>query len=318
MGQLLSPRPFALFLIAVCTVLMGGKSEGFLDGGIGARSTGLGEAFVSVADDPDAVFANPAGLAQIGKKEVVYTNVSLFLTGIEGDDLSQNLIAVAVPLSSSLSLGLGYQRVGSNLLNENGVAGSLAFKAGSRLNIGATANLLWWKVGEIPNNDPLSNESKMSIGADAGLLYSSPLKARLGVFLKNINQPSLAKSAVKDSAGNEVPDAGKLPFDLHIGVSYPLAKSLVSAELAVDDLSGGKDKRLLIGGETELAPGLSVRAGGGKFLSKDAAGERPLTQGTLGIGYLAKQGLKFDYSYNIPLELTETNGTHRFSLGYQF
>lgn len=318
MGQLLSPRPFAIFLIAVCTVLIGGKSEGFLDGGIGARSTGLGEAFVSVADDPDAVFANPAGLAQIAKKEVVYTNVSLFLTGIEGDNLNQNLIAVALPLSSSLSLGLGYQRIGSDLLNENGAAASLSFKASSQLNLGATANILWWKVGEIGGGDPLSNASKISVGADAGALYTSPYKARLGVFLKNINQPSMAKSAVLDSAGNEVSDAGKLPFDLHVGVSYPFAKSMVSAELAVDDLSGGKDKRLLVGGETELAAGLSVRAGGGKFLSKDAAGERPLTQGTLGIGYLARQGLKFDYSYNIPLELTETNGTHRFSLGYQF
>jgi hypothetical protein len=26
----------------------------------------------------------------------------------------------------------------------------------------------------------------------------------------------------------------------------------------------------------------------------------------------------FDYGYHIPLDLTETNGSHRFSLGYVF
>jgi hypothetical protein len=115
----------------------------------------------------------------------------------------------------------------------------------------------------------------------------------------------------------DVSGAGKLPFDLHAGVSYPFAKSMLTAEVVVDDLGGEQETRLVIGGEAELAQGLSLRAGGSQFLSENAVGDRPAVQGNVGIGYLAK-GARFDYSYNIPLELTETNGTHRFSLGYQF
>ena len=36
-----------------------------------------------------------------------------------------------------------------------------------------------------------------------------------------------------------------------------------------------------------------------------------------GLGYQWKK-MWLDYSYHIPLELTETNGAHRFSLAYEF
>jgi len=49
--------------------------------GAGARSMALGNSFVAVADNPDAVFENPAGLLQIEKKQIAYTNVSLFFRG---------------------------------------------------------------------------------------------------------------------------------------------------------------------------------------------------------------------------------------------
>ena len=50
--------------------------------GAGARSAALGNSFVAVADNPDAVFANPAGLNQIKQRELAYTNVSLLFTVI--------------------------------------------------------------------------------------------------------------------------------------------------------------------------------------------------------------------------------------------
>ncbi|MBI4531494.1 MAG: hypothetical protein HY709_08205, partial [Candidatus Latescibacteria bacterium] len=307
MGRLFSPRAFVIFVIVLCALFISGTSEAFLDGGIGARSTAMGDAFVSVADDPDAVFANPSGLAQVEKKEITYTNVSLFLTGIEGDNLDQHLIAAALPITPTLAVGVGYQRIGSDLLNENGAVASVSLKMKSDLYLGASVNLLWWKVGEIPNNDPLSDASKLSIGVDAGALYKSPWKANFGLFLKNINQPNMAKEEVQqpfkldaqgnyvlDASGNkvrdtsvDVSDAGKLPFDLHVGVSYPFTKSLLTAEVVIDDLSGERETRLLVGGEAELVPGFSLRAGGSQFLSENAVGDRPAVQGNVGVGYLS-------------------------------
>ncbi|MFH1572310.1 MAG: hypothetical protein ABIL09_30240, partial [Gemmatimonadota bacterium] len=41
--------------------------------GAGARSASLGNAFVAVADNGDAVFYNPAGLGQVAGRQLAYT-----------------------------------------------------------------------------------------------------------------------------------------------------------------------------------------------------------------------------------------------------
>ena len=49
---------------------VGTSSGAVLKIGVGARATGLGESFVAVANDPTAIFWNPAGLASIQRQEV--------------------------------------------------------------------------------------------------------------------------------------------------------------------------------------------------------------------------------------------------------
>jgi len=53
----------------------GTSSGSFLRIGVGARSTGMGESFVAVANDPSAIFWNPAGLASLLRKEVAVSHV---------------------------------------------------------------------------------------------------------------------------------------------------------------------------------------------------------------------------------------------------
>ncbi|MEW6756574.1 MAG: hypothetical protein AB1505_37220, partial [Candidatus Latescibacterota bacterium] len=69
---------------------------------------------------------------------------------------------------------------------------------------------------------------------------------------------------------------------------------------------------LVLGGEMQLVPGLMVRAGGSKMFEEDATGDLDA-----GLGYEWGQ-LGFDYAYHIPLDLTETNGAHRFSFSFGF
>jgi long-subunit fatty acid transport protein len=53
----------------------GTASGTFLKIGVGARATGLGESFVAVANDPSAIYWNPAGLASIQRQEVAFSHV---------------------------------------------------------------------------------------------------------------------------------------------------------------------------------------------------------------------------------------------------
>ena len=282
--------------------------------GAGARAQALGNSYVAVADDADAIFENPAGLGQLENKSLAYTNVSLFFGGIEGDDLGQHVFSYAQPLGSKLGLGLGYERIGSELMSENGAFLSLSYKLSKAFNLGLSAKYLFWSVGAIPDDggkpDPLSNSSAGNVGVDLGLMWQTPFKgANFGLLLKNLNQPNVASGTVAGDA-----DAGKLPMDMHLGVAYQLnAQSLVSVQFVRSDLSGdSSDNRLLVGGETQLAGDLLLRAGGSKIFEEDATGDL-----NAGLGYKWNK-LLFDYAYHIPLDLTETNGAHRFSFAYDF
>ena len=300
-----------------CAALLATASEGVVNiqnVGSGARAQGLGNSFVAVADNADAVFANPAGLGQVAQRVVSYTNVSLLYAGIEGDDLGQHVVSYAQPLGDKLGLGLGYERIGSSLMSENGAFVSLSYQVERRLQVGLSAKYLFWSVGSIPDDDgradPLSNQSAGNVGVDLGLLWQSPVQgAQVGVLLKNVNQPNVAYGEVAGDA-----DAGALPMDVHVGVGYRVSsQSLLSVQYVRRDLTGdGSDDGLVVGGETQLVEGLLLRAGGRRLLSEDAGGGL-----NAGLGYQWNQ-LVFDYAYDIGLDLTETNGAHRFSFAYEF
>ncbi len=316
-------KSLKMLSVLVGSLLVAQSSEGVVNiqnVGSGARAQGLGNSFVAVADNADAVFANPAGLGQVSNRQVSYTNVSLLLVGIDGDDLGQHVVSYAQPLGDKLGLGLGYERIGSSLMSENGAFVSLSYQVQRRLQVGVSAKYLFWSVGAIPPDngrpDPVSNQSAGNVGLDLGLLWQSPVAgAQVGVLLKNINQPNVKWGEVKDAAGVVDSDAGGLPMDMHVGVGYRLSsQSLVSVQYVRRDVTGGDsaENGLVVGGETQLLEGLALRAGGRRMLSEDAGGGL-----NAGLGYQWNQ-LVFDYAYDIGLELTETNGAHRFSFAYEF
>jgi len=81
-GALIRAAALALALAALAfagranaQVSLGGQREGtssatFLRIGVGARAVAMGESFVAVANDPSAIYWNPAGLASLQQREV--------------------------------------------------------------------------------------------------------------------------------------------------------------------------------------------------------------------------------------------------------
>src|SRR5437016_158316 len=53
----------------------GTSSATFLRIGVGARAEGMGETFVAVANDPSAIYWNPAGLASLQRTEIAESHV---------------------------------------------------------------------------------------------------------------------------------------------------------------------------------------------------------------------------------------------------
>ena len=78
---------------------VGTTAASFLDIGIGARSLSMGSAFVAVADDPTALYWNPAGMANIGRPTAHFFH-SPWLANIRF-----NHSALVVPFDRSSTLG---------------------------------------------------------------------------------------------------------------------------------------------------------------------------------------------------------------------
>lgn len=88
----------ALFLLAATSARAlspqtGTTAADFLQIGAGARSLGMGEAYSAVAEGPDAVYWNPAGLGRMTRSEATYSRTEL-PAGVHHD-----FLALGVPSS---------------------------------------------------------------------------------------------------------------------------------------------------------------------------------------------------------------------------
>lgn len=83
---------------------VGTSSGAFLRIGVGARAEGMGETFVAVADDPSAIFWNPAGLASLQRREISASHAAW------PADIHYDHVTVVVPsqrLGGSIGVQLG-------------------------------------------------------------------------------------------------------------------------------------------------------------------------------------------------------------------
>lgn len=82
-----------------------GTSSGtFLRIGVGARAVGMGESFVAVANDPSAIFWNPAGLASLQRRELAGSHIE-WPADIHYDHVT--LVLPSRRLGGSLALQFG-------------------------------------------------------------------------------------------------------------------------------------------------------------------------------------------------------------------
>ncbi|MCK4590901.1 MAG: type IX secretion system membrane protein PorP/SprF, partial [Candidatus Latescibacteria bacterium] len=272
---------------------------------------------VSIADDANAIFFNPSGLARLSRPELTSMYAKLFPN--IGDNLAQGLFGYVRPVGALGTVGLGWQSLMSDLWDGNIVTLSYARDLLERVALGANFKVMRWDVAPIPNDpvtgerDPMNDHrSQMCFGVDAGLLWSPAWNITVGAFVKNLNQPNIAYDS---SLG------GDLPMEIHIGLGYRFPMMVVSTEFVNTD---GK-KRLLVGAERSLAAtGLSLRLGGNwnSLLGlcrekKTEEKQSELGQGSFGLGYKLA-GFRVDYSYIYYAQLADTGGAHRFSIGYKF
>jgi hypothetical protein len=198
----------------------------FLNTCLGARPSGMGNAFSAIADDVNAILWNPAGLTLLNNKEAsfTYTDIGTIFDVSGAGSMYDGFLGYAQPLKNgdAAAISLQYQEQGKiayttespeviaeyNLGANYAAILSYAKKLSSSLSWGASFKFIQTK---------LWRETGQAYAVDLGGLYQTQNKnLTIGLSLQNTG----TKLKMEDRE-----QADPLPQNLKLGISYKLLTS---------------------------------------------------------------------------------------------
>ncbi|MCI0697309.1 PorV/PorQ family protein [candidate division KSB1 bacterium] len=274
---------------------------------VGARPLGLGETFVAIANDGNAIYWNPAGLPFLQREEFSSMYANLYGLGIKN-----GYISYTRPLFNRLALGLDWLRFGFDddelTFVRNQFALSGGFAVNNNFSIGANVKYLNTDAKLYGN----SEGEAWGFGIDLGALYRHPFDDLK--FLQELR----AGVMLHDATGTRIEyDTGTreeiLPPNLRLGLAYMPFETLRWKWLSLHEplLAIDLDDRLHLGSEVWLFDDFSLALRGG--VQKDLHTEEGLSWSA---GFsIKKDVLRIDYAYTMPPTLP---ASHRFSLSFSY
>jgi long-subunit fatty acid transport protein len=254
-----SMKRSALAMTALVTLALAAAPTGFtfLRIGVGARPVGMGGAFTAVADDANALFWNPAGLALTQDFAVSATMMKLVRS------VSYTSAGLTAPLGRRFAVGVAGaylgatdtrrdelgREIGTFVLSDFVVGPGVAWQPVRNLGVG---------VGTRYVASTIDSFRAYGVSFDAGVIYRPIRFFTAGASLLHIGPPR-----------RFISDWEYQPTSLRTGVAINLPVKtnylLVASDLALDQdlepvLSTGAELRLNLQG-TASGQGLSVRAG---------------------------------------------------------
>jgi len=283
---------------------------GFDDTGISARVFGMGNTFIALSDDVNAMYYNPAGLAQLNQSAFGIC-VGMPWTGLgkdnelEKDTLANNVISFNYPIKNNIVLGLGMNILSlGSYYKENTLIVSGSKKINNKLMFGLNIKSLSLTYGSdnYTAENPLFIEkgyTKSGLSADIGGIYGINEKIKIGFVLNDILQPDMGLKQVD-----------KIPLGIKLGGLYTTG----TLNNLVDIISKGNKFSLQLGIEKWFNQ-FAVRGGFG-------FGNQEYKNISLGASYKIASvlsGLSIDYGFSLPLGgISGTIGSHNFNVILQF
>ena len=258
---------------------------------MGARTAGIGGAFVAAANEPTGVLWNPAGLSLMHQNAVHLERSQLF------ESTSINGFGIAIPARRLPSVGFTVINLRSgefektNDLNESlgdfaesdiAFLFSAAKRFANRLALGTTVKVVRQSLDEF---------SGAGVGFDLGAMFDVTSNLRLGASVLNIGGPTLAMREIDETFPVEVRGG--------FAISYLGGRGLLSAEFNHRD---GPGAALHGGTEFWVHRSMALRVG---YADTSPSG---------GFAYRVTPDFRFDYAATDH----ELGITHRFGLSYQF
>lgn len=264
---------------------------------VSGKARAMGGAWVAVGDDASAVFYNPACLAHPEAQGVTCS----FARPNSQQFESLTYLAAGLRLGRSQGLSWGYRKFGVeygcvNLLDEStlsvGHGFTLMKDIHSSLALGYCLNIYSLEFG--PTADQALDLGKeTTYGVDVGFLGTLRQRTRIGLLLKNVNEPSVGK-------GTREP----LPQWITAGVAYSPYYGVVT-EVDLRSVRG-QDIEVHMGMQLGLTRFLDTRFG-------FQTGPNSLTGGFT--AHPDEVPVEIDYAYSSHSVLP---GTHQFALRFLY
>lgn len=311
-------KTFALFLFIFSAINSAypqtNSTFNFLKLDVDSRSASLAGSFVSMENDVNCIYYNPAGLATLTSRQA---SVGFFKYLL---DINSGNAAYSQKFKKYGYFGIGirfinygtfdkydiyYNNVGTFTANDIAVSLGYANKYRERLNYGVNLKFIYSAIDEYKST---------ALALDLGLLYQFPEQSlSAGISLLNLGTQLKAYYETKES----------LPLDLRIGASKRLEYLPLILSVSLNYLNEDKDKfidrfkNFTIGGEFTLNEYVKLRLGYNNQQRQDLK-----TGSSTGIGgFSAGIGLNYekkyllDYSFN---SMGKIGTTHRVNIGFSF
>lgn len=333
-------------LMIILTTSLIGQSEGndvskrgttaatFLSIGQGTRATGMGSAFVAIADDPSALYWNPAGITKVNGVSFMVDH-TIWIA-----DINYNFLALSYNLGSFGTIGLSFtsSSVGDmkvttidqpdgtgETFTANDVAFGLtwAIQLTEDFSIGFTPKFIYQSIWKTSSN---------SIAIDLGVQYVTPFDGMvLGMSISNFgtkmklegNSALVLYDPDPNSTGNNgnIPaylqtDEWDLPLNFRVGVAYePIKIDQHKVSVALDALHLSDNyESVNIGGEYTFNDLFSIRGGYKSMFLQDSEESFSIGAGIKQY-LLGNVAIQFDYAYQ---DFGRLNNIQKFSLSINF
>lgn len=159
----------------------------------GPRPRAMGSAFVSVADDANAVYWNPAGMTRLAPRFEL-TGCRTMLYAVDG--LSNDYVSAVYDWDGVVSIGVSWVRLDlEDIYNENTINIAVARDCFllDGLSMGASFKLFTLDApGYEQYNDPAYGGSVTEPSFDFGLQYHPRDHWAIGAVVYNVNEPELS------------------------------------------------------------------------------------------------------------------------------
>ena len=295
-------KKIIITLALLCPAFGTYSRAAFQDPGWSARAEGMGGVFCASGGDASSIFYNPAAIRSLSAPEFVLMGYKPYMS-LSGVEWKYYQFSAVYP-KDSFTMGMAYSGFNAqSLYFENSLLFSGAFSRGAA-DIGGSLKYLSHSYSLPHEMQPFfDSKSASGFSADIGAVF------RLnGAFAAGMAAENIIPVDMGIKYDDPVPSIYRMGFSAKKPELGVFQNVLAGMDIVYRDQNWGDKLSWGIGAEAWFAnESLAIRGG------------YSVTEINMGASFVAEHGrYGLDYSFSLPLEISDNSGSHRIQMVFHF